>query len=298
MKLCRFGEPGRERAGIVDREGRTRDLSGRVPRLHSSGFQDGLLDELSRIEIESLPLVEGEPRIGVPYEGISKFICIGLNYSDHAREAGMQAPTTPIVFLKAPSAICGPYDDTVQPPHSTRLDWEVELGVVIGREARHVDEGEAADVIAGYCVVNDVSERAFQMETQQWDKGKGCDTFGPIGPWLVTKDEVPDPQSLDMWLDVNGVRMQSGNTRTMIFGVNELVSHCSRYMTLLPGDIIATGTPPGVGMGRKPEPVWLEPGDTVELGIAGLGRQRQRVVRYGTRAGGVPAAAKGAAAAT
>ncbi|MBP5858390.1 fumarylacetoacetate hydrolase family protein [Marivibrio halodurans] len=280
MKFCRFGDVGNERVGAVDNEGRIRDLSGKIERLRSSDFAGGALEALSGVDVAGLPLVEGEPRLGIPYEGISKMICIGLNYSDHALEAGMQPPEKPIVFLKAPSALCGPYEDTIQPVDSTKLDWEVELGVVIGREARYIDEAEAQDFIAGYCVVNDISERAFQMEGGQWDKGKGCDSFGPVGPWLVTKDEVADPQALDLWLDVNGERMQTGNTSTMIFGVDTLVSHCSRYMTLMPGDIIATGTPPGVGMGKKPEPVWLRPGDTIELGVTGLGRQRQRVVRY------------------
>lgn len=280
MKLCRYGEPGNEQPGILDAQGRVRDLSGVVPRLDARDFAEGLLERLRQLNPEDLPLVEGEPRIGVPYEGISKFICIGLNYSDHAEETGMPVPSEPIIFMKAPSAICGPNDDTIQPKHSTRLDWEVELGVVIAKPARCVSEEEALDHVAGYCVVNDISERAFQMQSQQWDKGKGCDTFGPTGPWLVTPDEVPDPQVLDLWLDVNGERMQTGNTRTMVFGVSQLISYCSHYMTLVPGDVIATGTPPGVGMGKKPEPVWLKPGDVVELGIEGLGAQRQRIVPY------------------
>ena len=223
-------------------------------------------------------MVAAPGRLGVPWEGISKYICIGLNYSDHAAEAGMPLPQRPIVFLKAPSAICGPDDDTLQPAGSTKLDWEVELGVVIGSTARNVSEERALDFVAGYCVLNDVSERAFQMETTQWAKGKGCDTFGPIGPWLVTPDEIADPGNLDLWLDVNGVRMQTGNTDKMVFPVAALIADLSRCMTLLPGDVIATGTPPGVGMGKKPEPVWLKPGDVVELGIAGLGQQRQTVV--------------------
>ena len=218
--------------------------------------------------------------MGVPYVGITKFVAIGLNYSDHAKEAGMAIPTEPIVFLKATSSICGPDDDTIQPPHSTKLDWEVELGIVIGTKAQHVSEAQALDHVAGYCVVNDVSERAFQMQSSQWDKGKGYDTFGPIGPWLVTTDEITDPQNLNMWLDLNGKRMQSGNTRTMIFSCAHIVSYVSQYMTLLPGDIITTGTPPGVGMGVKPNPVWLQPGDVVTLGIEGLGQQRQKIVRH------------------
>lgn len=280
MKLCRFGAPGAEMPALVDRDGRLRDLSGVRPDIGPRELSPEGLAALAAIDPATLPLVEGEPRLGVPFAGMSKFICIGLNYSDHAAEAGMAVPSEPIIFLKAPSALSGPDDPIIQPPHSTRLDWEVELGVVIGTTARYLDEDDALAYVAGYCVVNDVSERAFQMQSSQWDKGKGCDTFGPVGPFLVTKDEVPDPQNLDMRLDVNGRRMQSGNTRTMIFGVREIVAYCSRYMTLLPGDIIATGTPPGVGMGMKPEPVWLRPGDVVELEIAGLGRQRQEITAH------------------
>ncbi len=224
--------------------------------------------------------MNGHPRLGVPYVGIGKFVAIGLNYSDHAKEAGLAIPSEPIVFMKATTCINGPNDDVVQPKNSTKLDWEVELGVVIASQAKYVSEAEALDFVAGYCVVNDVSERAFQMATSQWDKGKGFDTAGPIGPWLVTPDEVRDPQGLDMWLDVNGKRMQSGSTRTMIFSVAKCISHVSQYMTLLPGDIIATGTPPGVGLGIKPSPVFLKPGDVMTLGIQGLGEQRQKVVPY------------------
>lgn len=278
MKLLRFGEPGKEKVGAIDANGAVRDLSGKVPALDSSKFEGGLLDELAGLDLAEFPVVAAPGRLGVPWEGISKYICIGLNYSDHAAEAGMSLPQRPIIFLKAPSAICGPNDDTLQPVGSTKLDWEVELGVVIGRTARNVSEERAADFIAGYCVLNDVSERAFQMETTQWAKGKGCDTFGPIGPWLVTPDEIADSGKLDLWLDVNGVRMQTGNTDKMVFPVAALIADLSRCMTLLPGDVIATGTPPGVGMGMKPEPVWLKPGDVVELGIAGLGQQRQTVV--------------------
>ncbi len=278
MKLLRFGEPGEEKVGAIDADGAVRDLSGKVRALDSAKFEGGLLDELAGLDLAAFPVVTAPGRLGVPWEGISKYICIGLNYSDHAAEAGMPLPQRPIVFLKAPSAICGPNDDTLQPVGSTKLDWEVELGVVIGRTARNVSEERAADFIAGYCVLNDVSERAFQMETTQWAKGKGCDTFGPIGPWLVTPDEIADPGRLDLWLDVNGVRMKTGNTDKMVFPVAALIADLSRCMTLLPGDVIATGTPPGVGMGMKPEPVWLKPGDVVELGIAGLGQQRQRVV--------------------
>ncbi|WP_454915594.1 fumarylacetoacetate hydrolase family protein [Xanthobacter sediminis] len=281
MKLCRHGAPGAEQPGLIDRDGRLRDLSGLYAEIGPNEISPEGLAALSALDPETLPLVEGTPRFGVPYTGLTKFICIGLNYSDHAAEAGMAVPSEPIIFLKAPSALSGPDDDIVQPPHSTKLDWEVELGIVIGRTARYVREADALDHVAGYCVVNDVSERAFQLQSSQWDKGKGCDTFGPVGPFLVTADEVSDPQNLDMWLDVNGRRMQTGNTRTMIFGVREIIAYCSRYMTLLPGDLIATGTPPGVGMGMKPDPVWLMPGDAVELEIAGLGRQHQKVVRAG-----------------
>jgi 2-keto-4-pentenoate hydratase/2-oxohepta-3-ene-1,7-dioic acid hydratase in catechol pathway len=238
------------------------------------------LKTLSRLKPETLPLVNSAARFGVPYVGIGKFVAIGLNYSDHAKEAGMQIPSEPIVFMKATTCISGPSDDVIQPRGSTKLDWEVELGVVIGTTAKYVSEAEALSHVAGYCIVNDVSERSFQMSTSQWDKGKGFDTAGPIGPWLVTADEIADPQSLDMALDVNGQRMQTGNTRTMIFGVAKIISHVSQYMTLLPGDIIATGTPPGVGLGIKPTPVFLKPGDVMTLSIQNLGVQKQRVIAY------------------
>ncbi|CAO3437414.1 fumarylacetoacetate hydrolase family protein [Azospirillum endophyticum] len=280
MKLCQYGDPNRERPGLIDGEGRLRDLSGLRGAFTPDDLSPEGLSSLSAIDPRNLPLVGGSPRLGVPYHGISKVICIGLNYSDHAAETGLPVPSEPIIFLKPTSAICGPDDDTIQPPHSTKLDWEVELGIVIGRTASHVGEADALGHVAGYCVVNDVSERSFQMQSSQWDKGKGCDSFAPIGPWLVTTDEVPDPQNLDMWLDVNGERMQTGNTRTMIFGVAALISYCSAYMTLFPGDVIATGTPPGVGMGKTPDPVWLKAGDVVTLGIQGLGRQRQTVVPW------------------
>lgn len=279
MKLCRYGEVGSERPALVDAAGVLRDLSSVCRDLGPSELAPDGLARIAQTDPTRLPRVEGSPRLGVPFTGLSKFICIGLNYSDHAAEAGMVIPSEPIIFLKAPSAVCGPNDDTIQPRDSTKLDWEVELGVVIGSTAQYVTEEHALDHVAGYCVVNDVSERAFQLQSSQWDKGKGCDTFGPIGPWLVTKDEIHDPQQLDMWLDVNGTRRQTGNSRTMIFGVREIIAYCSRYMTLLPGDIIATGTPPGVGMGIKPEPVWLQPGDVVSLGIEGLGEQSQRIRR-------------------
>jgi 2-keto-4-pentenoate hydratase/2-oxohepta-3-ene-1,7-dioic acid hydratase in catechol pathway len=239
------------------------------------------LAKITAVGVERLPLVSGSPRVGTPYRGVGKFIAIGLNYSDHAAEAGLPVPTEPVIFTKAISCIVGPNDDIMLPKDSVKTDWEVELGVVIGSTARYVSEQHALDHVAGYCVVNDVSEREYQIERGgTWDKGKGCDTFGPVGPYLVTSDEVGDPQQLDMWLDVNGRRMQSGNTKTMIFSVRTLVSYTSRFMTLHPGDLITTGTPPGVGMGRKPEPTYLRAGDTVELGIAKLGQQRQSVVAY------------------
>jgi 2,4-didehydro-3-deoxy-L-rhamnonate hydrolase len=278
MKLCRFGPRGSECPGLVDQSGVVRDISAHVADIDAEFLCDEGMARLAGIDPLSLPTVEDGVRLGVPYTGMSKFVCIGLNYADHAAESGMAIPSEPIIFLKALSALNGPQDDIIQLVGSTKLDWEVELGVVIGRTARSVTQADALTHVAGYCVVNDVSERAFQMQSTQWDKGKGCDTFGPVGPWLVTADEVPNPQDLDLWLDVNGKRMQSGNTRTMIFSVAELVSYTSRFMTLLPGDIIATGTPPGVGMGMKPSPVWLAPGDELRLGIAGLGEQRQTVI--------------------
>lgn len=280
MKLCRYGKNGFEKPGMIDAQGNIRDLSAAVEQIDQGTISPAGLAKLRKIKAETLPLVKGEPRLGVPYVGISKFVAIGLNYADHAREANMAIPPEPIVFMKATTSITGPNDKVIVPKHSTKLDWEVELGVVICKKAQYVPEDKALDYVAGYCVVNDVSERAFQLQSSQWDKGKGCDTFGPIGPWLVTTDEIRDPQNLDMWLDVNGRRMQKGNTRTMIFGVAKLVSYCSQYMTLLPGDIITTGTPPGVGMGVKPDPVFLKPGDVMNLGIQGLGEQRQDVVAY------------------
>ncbi len=279
MKLCRYGKDGFEKPGMIDAEGRVRDLSKIVEQIGPSEISPRGLKVLAKIKPESLAVVNGSPRLGVPYIGIGKFVAIGLNYSDHAKEANLPIPSEPVVFMKATTCLCGPNDDVIQPKHSTKMDWEVELGVVIGTEARYVSETEALKYVAGYCVVNDVSERAFQMQSSQWDKGKGCDTFGPIGPWLVTTDEITDPQNLDMWLEVNGRRMQTGNTRTMIFSVAHIVSYVSQYMTLLPGDIITTGTPPGVAMGMK-EPAWLKPGDAVTLGIRGLGEQRQRIVAY------------------
>jgi 2-keto-4-pentenoate hydratase/2-oxohepta-3-ene-1,7-dioic acid hydratase in catechol pathway len=280
MKLCRFGKNGFEKPGIIDSQGMLRDLSGVVQQIDQEVISPKGLAKLRKIRPESLALIKTEPRLGVPYVGISKFVAIGLNYSDHAAEAGLPVPSEPVVFMKATTSINGPNDDVVQPKDSTKLDWEVELGVVIGVKAQYVPEDKALEYVAGYAIVNDVSERGFQLATSQWDKGKGFDSSGPIGPWLVTADEIPNPQSLEMWLDVNSERMQTGNTRTMVFSVAKIVSHVSQYMTLLPGDIITTGTPPGVGMGRKPEPVFLKPGDVMTLGIQGLGEQRQRVVAY------------------
>jgi len=280
MKLCRYGKPGYEKPGMIDGEGKLRDLSKVVDNIGPNELSPRGLKMLAKLKAESLPLVNGSPRFGVPYVGIGKFVAIGLNYSDHAKEAGMPIPAEPIVFMKATTCISGPNDDVIQPKNSTKLDWEIELGIVIGTQAKYVSEAEALSHVAGYTIVNDVSERAFQMATGQWDKGKGFDTAGPIGPWLVTTDEIRDPQTLDMALDLNGKRMQTGNTRTMIFSCAQIVSHVSQYMTLLPGDIICTGTPPGVGLGIKPNPVFLKPGDTLRLAIQGLGEQRQKVVAF------------------
>lgn len=278
MKLCRYGKDGHEKPGLIDAQGKLHDLSKVVGAIDADTLSPRNLARIAKIKPETLPVVTGNPRLGVPFTGISKYVAIGLNYSDHAAEAGMAVPTEPIIFFKATTSICGPNDDTIMPRNATKLDWECELAVVIGTKAQYVSEEDSLEYVAGYCVANDVSERAFQLQSSQWDKGKGCDTFGPIGPWLVTRDEVPDPQNLDMWLDVNGKRMQSGNTRTMIFGVKKLVSYCSHYMTLLPGDVICTGTPPGVGLGIKPTPVFLKVGDVVTLGIQGLGQQTQKIV--------------------
>jgi 2-keto-4-pentenoate hydratase/2-oxohepta-3-ene-1,7-dioic acid hydratase in catechol pathway len=265
---------------MADKDGNIRDLSKVVAQIDDAMLSPRNLARLARVKPETLPIVRGSPRLGVPYAGISKFVAIGLNYSDHAEEAGLPIPAEPVVFLKATTCLCGPNDDTIVPKGSQKLDYEVELGVVIGTKAQHVSESKAMDYVAGYCVVNDVSERHFQMGPGgQWDRGKGCDTFGPVGPWLVTTDEIADPQVLDMWLDVNGEKRQRGNTRTMIYNVQTLVSYVSRFMTLLPGDIITTGTPPGVALGMKP-PVWLKAGDVVTLGIQGLGQQRQRVIAH------------------
>ena len=276
MKFVRYGRNGQEQPGLIDAQGRLRSLGGIVDEIDASVF--GRPRALRGIDAESLPLVGGKPRLGVPFVGISKFIAIGLNYRDHANEARMAIPTSPIVFNKWTTCISGPNDAVLRPPGAHKLDWEVELGVVIGRETRFVREADALKHVAGYCLVNDVSERAYQLEQgSQWNLGKGCDTFGPIGPWLVSRDEIADPQNLDMWLDVNGEHKQTGNTSKMIFPCDFLVSYCSRVMTLEPGDLIITGTPPGVGLGCKP-PQFLKAGDVVELGVAGLGRQRQRIV--------------------
>ena len=280
MKLLRYGPSGREKPGLLDDQGNIRDLSKVIVQIDDAMLSPKNLARIARIKPETLPIVKSKPRLGVPYAGISKFVAVGLNYSDHAAESNMPIPKEPILFMKATTSLCGPYDDVVQPKNSTKLDWEVELGVVIGTKAQYVPESKALDYIAGYTVVNDVSERNFQLERgSQWDRGKGCDTFGPVGPWLVTTDEITDPQTLDMWLDVNGEKRQRGNTRTMVFGCANLVSYVSHFMTLLPGDIITTGTPPGVGLGMKP-PQYLKPGDVITLGIDGLGEQRQKVVAY------------------
>ena len=278
MKLLRFGAPGKERPGLLDQSGAIRDLSQHVPDIAGDALLPESLARVGAIDPGSLPRVDGTPRLGPCVSGVGKFICVGLNYSDHAAESGMTVPAEPIIFMKATSSLSGPNDDIVIPRGSQKTDWEVELGVIIGRRAKYVTEQEAMSHVAGYCVVNDLSERAFQLEgTGQWVKGKSADTFGPIGPWLVTPDEVPRWNDLDMWLDVDGHRYQSGSTKTMVFGVPFLVSYLSRFMSLHPGDIISTGTPPGVGLGQKP-PVYLRPGNTVRLGVAGLGEQTQRVV--------------------
>ena len=282
MKLVRYGPPGKEKPGLIDAEVKLRDLSRKVKDIDAAALAPGELAKLRKLDPKKLPLVKGRPRLGPCIAVPPKFIAIGLNYVDHAKESGNPIPEHPVVFYKAETCIVGPNDNIMLPPDSTHTDWEVELGVVIGKTARYVDRKDALKHVAGYCIVNDVSEREYQLKRSatQWSKGKGCDTFGPIGPWLVTTDELKDPQNLDMWLDVNGVRKQTGNTRTMIFGVADLVADLSKYMTLLPGDIITTGTPPGVGMGMKPEPQYLKAGDVVTLGIAGLGTQTQKVVAF------------------
>jgi 2-keto-4-pentenoate hydratase/2-oxohepta-3-ene-1,7-dioic acid hydratase in catechol pathway len=281
MKLVRYGAPGREKPGMIDKDGKLRDLSKIVPDISGDVLSPKGLNKLRKLKPEKLPPVRGKPRIGACVGHVGNFIAIGLNYSDHAAEAGMPIPKEPIIFNKASSCICGPDDDTMIPKGSTKLDWEVELGIIIGQHARYVSKDKALDVVAGYCLANDVSERVFQIERAgQWTKGKGCETFGPLGPWLVTKDEIKDPQNLEMWLDVNGEKRQRGNTSTMIFNCREIVSTCSNYFALEPGDVIITGTPPGVGLGMKPEPKFLKAGDVVTLGITGLGEQRQKVVKF------------------
>jgi 2-keto-4-pentenoate hydratase/2-oxohepta-3-ene-1,7-dioic acid hydratase in catechol pathway len=278
MKLLRYGQPGQEKPGVLTGADEIRDLSGVIHDLSGESLLPESIKKLKSIDLSRLPKVEGRPRLGPCVQGVGKFICIGLNYSDHAAEAGMAVPAEPVLFMKATSAICGPDDNVVVPRGSKKMDWEVELGAVIGKPGKYLEEADALSHVAGYCVINDLSERAFQLEgTGQWVKGKSADTFGPIGPWLVTADEVPNPQNLHMWLDVDGHRYQSGSTKTMIFGVAYLVSYVSRFMSLQTGDIISTGTPPGVGHGRKP-PVYLRSGNRIHLGISGLGEQTQQVV--------------------
>ena len=279
MKLLRYGPPGAEKPAMLDKEGRIRDLTDFVPEIDGKTLSPVKWAELAELNPESLSLVHGTHRIGPCVARPLNFVCIGLNYADHAAETGAAIPKEPIIFLKSLGACCGPNDDVMIPRGSVKTDWEVELGVVIGTKASYVSEDDAMNHVAGYCVINDVSERAFQTERGgTWDKGKGCDTFGPTGPWMVTKDEIPDPQSLAMWLDVDGHRMQDGSTKTMIFGVHKLVSYVSHFITLHPGDLISTGTPPGVGMGKKPEPIYLKVGQTMKLGVEGLGEQTQKVI--------------------
>jgi len=281
MKLVRYGEPGQEKPGILDADGKIRDLSGIVDDIAGAALAPQGLDKIRSLDIDALPRVEGDVRFGPCVGQVGKFICIGLNYADHAAESGMPIPSEPVVFMKATSAICGPNDTVLIPRDSVKTDWEVELGVVIGKGGKYIEEADALSHVAGYCVVNDVSEREFQIERGgTWDKGKGADTFGPIGPWLVTADEIADPQNLGMWLDVDGKRYQDGSTRTMIFGVAHVVSYLSRFMSLQPGDVISTGTPPGVGMGQKPA-IYLRPGQTMRLGIEGLGEQKQVTAQDG-----------------
>jgi 2-keto-4-pentenoate hydratase/2-oxohepta-3-ene-1,7-dioic acid hydratase in catechol pathway len=278
MKLLRHGPRGHETPALLDAQGRLRDLSGVIADLKAESLTPASLARLRQLDPSDLPLISQPGRIGLPYTGCGKFIAVGLNYADHAAESNMPVPKEPVLFTKPTSCMVGCNDAVVLPQGSVKSDWEIELGIVIGSKARYVSEDQALSFVAGYCVINDLSEREYQLERGgTWDKGKGCDTFGPVGPWLVTADEVPDPQNLDMWLDVNGQRRQTGNTRTMVFGVAALVSYISRFMTLYPGDLITTGTPPGVGMGIKPSPVYLKPGDVMTLGIQGLGQQRQTV---------------------
>jgi 2,4-didehydro-3-deoxy-L-rhamnonate hydrolase len=285
MKLVRYGNPGKEKPGLIDAEGKLRDLSAVVKDIDAAQLSPAALAKISKVKTDKLPLVKGNPRFGSPVANVGKFIAIGLNYTDHAEESGMPIPAEPVVFMKANSCVVGANDDVMLPKGSVKTDWEVELGIVIGSKARYVSQKEALNFVAGYCTINDVSEREYQLERgPQWDKGKGCDTFGPIGPWLVTTDEITNPQKLGMWLDVNGKRFQTGNTKTMIFSCAKIVSYLSQFMTLMPGDVITTGTPPGVGLGikkdGKPAPVFLKKGDVITLGIEGLGEQRQLVVPF------------------
>ena len=281
MKLVRYGPAGKEKPGLIDADGKLRDLSKKVKDIDAAALAPGELAKLKKLDTKKLPLVKGKPRLGACVATPSKFVAIGLNFIDHAKETGSPIPEHPVVFYKSPTCIVGPNENVMMPKGSQGIDWEVELAFVIGRTARNVAEKDALKYVAGYCLCNDVSEREFQMKKSgsQWSKGKGCDTFGPLGPWLVTSDEVKDPGNLDMWLDVNGKRMQTGNTRTMIFNIAQLVSDVSQYMTLLPGDVVTTGTPPGVGLGMKP-PQYMHPGDVVTLGIQGLGEQRQKIVAF------------------
>jgi len=280
MKLLRYGEKGQEKPGLLDAQGKIRDLSAHIADVAGKALDAASLASLGKIDPSSLPLVSGSPRIGACVGQVGKFICIGLNYADHAAESGLDVPSEPVVFSKWTSAICGPNDNVEIPRDSTKTDWEVELGVVIGKGGRNIDEHNAMDHVAGFCVINDVSEREWQLERGgTWDKGKGFDTFGPLGPWLVTRDEISDPHQLDLWLEVDGQRYQNGNTRTMVFQIPALIAYLSRCMSLQPGDVISTGTPPGVGLGVKPAPVYLRPGQEIRLGISGLGEQRQRTVQ-------------------
>ncbi|MEQ1771145.1 MAG: fumarylacetoacetate hydrolase family protein [Devosia sp.] len=281
MKLLRVGPKGAEKPALLHSDGTYRDLSSVVPDISGGSIGDAAIAKIRATDAGKLPVLDAKLRVGPCVGNVGKFICIGLNYADHAAETGAAIPAEPIIFFKATSAIVGPNDDVMIPKNAKKPDWEVELGIIIGKEAKYVDEANALDYVAGYCVVNDVSERHFQTERGgQWDKGKGCDTFGPIGPWLVTRDEVADPQNLKLWLEVDGHRYQNGSTKTMIFGVATCVSYVSQFMSLQPGDIITTGTPPGVGMGVKPEPVWLKPGNVMRLGVEGLGEQQQNTVAY------------------
>jgi 2,4-diketo-3-deoxy-L-fuconate hydrolase len=281
MKLVRYGPAGKEKPGLIDSDGKLRDLSKKVKDINAATLAPAEIAKLRKLDPKKLPLVKGKPRLGPCVATPSKFVAIGLNYVDHAKETNSPIPENPIVFFKSQTCIIGPNDNVMVPKDSTQLDWEVEIAFVMGRTARHVDKKDALKYVAGYCLVNDVSERDFQLKksASQWNKGKGCDTFGPLGPWLVTTDEIKDPQNLDMWLDVNGARRQTGNTKTMIFTIAELVADVSKYMTLLPGDVVTTGTPPGVGMGMKPQQ-WLKAGDVITLGIKGLGEQKQKVVPF------------------